>query len=510
MMNVRTTTGYSLRQLLDGFAVAGDVPDMPVAGLSMDSRMVAAGDLFLAAAGGQTHGLQFARQAVDNGAIAVLAESTSQWLPENIARLQQELAVPCLAMSDLGLNISRIAGRFYQHPSRQIPVIGITGTNGKTSCSQFIAQAFAGQRKVAVMGTLGNGFPGQLTSSTHTTMDPVSLQAGLALLLAQQAEMVAMEVSSHALHQGRVADIDFDVAVLTNFSRDHLDYHGTMTDYANAKSLLFRMPQIRCSIINADDELGLRLLRDLRGSHARLIAYAVDHKVDTNSVAAWLRAEDIKADHSGLCFTLRSSWGEAEVSVALMGRFNIYNLLVTLGVLLECGVPFAEAVQRLQQLQTVTGRMQLFGGADLPTVVVDFAHTPDALQQALSTLREHTAGELVCVFGCGGDRDAGKRPQMGAIAEKLADVVVLTDDNPRTEDGDAIIADIRAGMQQDKTLLVERNRALAIRNAITAAQLGDLVLVAGKGHEAYQIYGDIKQPFSDQEVVGKVLRELSA
>jgi len=476
----------------------------------MDSRQVAEGDLFLACAGHRSHGLDFLTEAIEKGASVALAEVTPDWLPEKINQLSAQSALPVIAVSGLSERVSKIAGRFYGHPSRDFPVIGITGTNGKTSCSQFIANAFSGKRKVAVLGTLGNGFPEQLLPTTHTTMDPVSIQASLALLKSQQAEMVAMEVSSHALQQGRVSDISFDMAVLTNFSRDHLDYHGTMADYASAKSLLFNIPGLKSALINADDELGKRLIGSLSTTPVRIVAYgsSMDDEFCRDKVDACIQVSAATALPKGLSFHIDSSWGSADVALPLLGQFNVFNAVVALGVLIECGVAFDEAVSNLSNLKTVSGRMEMFGAASQPTVVVDFAHTPDALRQALQSLREHASGKLICVFGCGGDRDKGKRPQMGEIAEQLADQVVLTDDNPRHEDSAAIIQDVLKGMNEPQRVTVEPNRSLAIKLAIEIASVGDVVLVAGKGHESYQVVGDLKHPFSDQQAVRSVLEGL--
>jgi len=506
MMVASGAKQVSLSGLLEGMDVMTAVPDVYVHGIAMDSREIVRGDLFLACAGSQGHGMDYLQQAVANGASMVLADITTQWLPEKIASAASSVDVPVVPVTGLAAAASRIAGRFYGNPSHAFPVIGITGTNGKTSCSLFIAMAFADKRKVAVLGTLGNGFPGELTPSTHTTMDPVSVQAMLALLKARQAEMVAMEVSSHALHQGRVADVAFDMAVLTNFSRDHLDYHGTMADYASAKSLLFRMPGLKSVLINADDELGARLIRELAASGERVIAYGT--AVASAKVDAWIYAEDIQTLPDGLVFRVRSSWGEADVRLSLLGRFNMLNAIVALGVLLESHIDFNEAVERLTLLETVPGRMQMFTADNGPTAVVDFAHTPDALEQVLLSLRDHVSGKLICVFGCGGDRDKGKRPLMGAIAERLADRVVLTDDNPRHEMPEKIIREIQQGMLDPGLAVVVPSRANAIRQAIETAGHGDVVLVAGKGHEAYQLMGDLKVPFSDQQAVQSVLEGL--
>jgi UDP-N-acetylmuramoyl-L-alanyl-D-glutamate--2,6-diaminopimelate ligase len=350
--------------------------------------------------------------------------------------------------------------------------------------------------------------PGALQPASHTTPDAVRLQALLAELQAAGADAVAMEVSSHALHQHRVAAVPFDTAVFTNLSRDHLDYHGDMDAYAEAKAQLFRAAGLRLAVLNTDDAMGRRLAAELRG---RVAGVACGEAPETEALAerfVALRAVATRTD--GLVFGFRSSWGEGEVHTPLLGRFNAANLALVLGVLLAWGLEPATVAQRLAGLQAVPGRMQPFGGGARPLVVVDYAHTPDALAQVLESLRAHTERRLHCVFGCGGERDRGKRPLMGAAAERLADRVILTDDNPRGEDGSLIIAEIRAGMRTPDSAAVQRNRALAIRQAIGAAGPGDVVLIAGKGHEAYQQVGDLRLPFSDADQVRQALAEEGA
>ena len=500
MMPAVQSKGIYLADLLKGLDYIGELPEMALQGIAMDSRKVADGYVFMACAGHRSHGLDFAGQAADQGAAVILAETTAQWLPEKILQLGQRIDCPVIAVTELTEYASKIAGRFYQHPSRDFPVIGITGTNGKTSCSQFIAQAFTHIRKVAVLGTVGNGFIGELQPTTHTTLDPVSLQSFLFDMREQGAEAVAMEVSSHALKQSRVADIDFDLAVLTNFSRDHLDYHGTMDDYAQAKSMLFRMSSLNAAIINANDELGTKLIGELANTPLRLVAYGIE-VVEQSRVDAWIKASAIEANAAGLSFRIESSWGDEQVALPLYGHFNVLNAMVALGVLLECGVDFETAINSLKNLSTVNGRMQAFRSDAAPTVVIDYAHTPDALEQALSSLKAHVSGRLICVFGCGGDRDAGKRPQMGAIAERLSDAVVLTNDNPRSEKPELIIDQILKGMQHPAKTIIEMDREKAITETIKNAAADDVILVAGKGHEAWQIIGDQRLPFSDQACV---------
>lgn len=499
--------GWSADELLNGIvADTGELAGMLVTGLSLDSRTTRSGDLFFACSGYQQHGLAFVHQAVAAGAVLVLAEPTADWPIQRIHALARELALPVISVPGLSAKVSAIAGRFQAEPALGMRMLGITGTNGKTSVSQYIAQALPVSWHCAVMGTTGNGFPGKLQAATHTTPDAVSAQALLADLKQAGARSVAMEVSSHALDQHRVESVPFHTAVFTNLSRDHLDYHGSMDAYAAAKARLFSWPGLALAVINTDDELGQQLAAELKGK-IRLIACG--RAKDTSSKSdEYIRLTESGIVHQDMKISLDSSWGKAEIHSQLMGGFNADNLLLVLGVLLGWDVLLAESIERLQHVQPVAGRMQCFGGEDQPLVVVDYAHTPDALEKVLETAREHAKGKLICVFGCGGDRDQGKRPLMGALAEQLADEIIITDDNPRHEASDGIIAQIIAGMLNQRSAIVIPNRALAIKTAIQNAAAGDVVLVAGKGHEDYQQIGDLKHPFNDADEVAAALQEL--
>jgi UDP-N-acetylmuramoyl-L-alanyl-D-glutamate--2,6-diaminopimelate ligase len=493
--------GVALAQLLADLG-ADPVPAVPIRALAMDSRGVSPGALFLACRGGSRHGLDFAEAAVRCGAVAIAAEPDAAWDRSRLAALGRTLGVPLIAVPDLSAQAGEIAARWYGRPGDRLRLVGVTGTNGKTTVTQYLARALAPDLRCAIVGTLGAGYPDALRPTTHTTPDAVALQATLAGLVADGAKAVAMEVSSHALHQQRVGGLRFDTAVFTNLTRDHLDYHVTMEAYADAKARLFRLPGLRLAVINTDDAFGLALF----GETARrvpVIACGLDG-VPAHA-ERYVAAERVVADVAGLTLHVRSSWGEGELASPLLGRFNAANLLAVLAVLLEAGVAMGGALARLADLRTVAGRMERLGGGDRPLVVVDYAHTPDALTQVLGALREHCGGRLHCVFGCGGERDTGKRPLMGEVAETLADRVIVTDDNPRHEDGDAIVAQILAGLREPARVTVERNRARAIALAIADAAPGDVVLVAGKGHEDYQQVGDVRLPFSDRAVVQGLL-----
>jgi len=461
--------------------------------LTADSRCVTQGSLFLAYPGEKMDGRDFIAQAVAAQAAAVLWERegfewNSAW---NVANLP---------VQGLREQAGIIADAFYEHPSQQLHMVGITGTNGKTSCSHWLAEALTRLgRKTAVVGTLGNGFSGALSAAINTTPDPIVLHGLLADYRAQGADGVAMEVSSHGLAQGRVNGVHFDVAVLTNLSRDHLDYHGDMTAYGDAKKQLFRGPGLGSAVLNADDAFGAEVAQALRGEGVRVLTYGLD--------GGEVRGSDLVLDGNGLRMTVATPEGHAVLQSALLGRFNAYNLLAVLSALLVSGISLQDAVDALGYTTSVAGRMQRVGGRDQPLVVIDYAHTPDALEKVLAALREQTTGRLICVFGCGGNRDKGKRPLMGEAVSALADLVVVTSDNPRNEDPLAIIDDIIAGM--DGNYLIEADRAAAITRAISQAKVGDVVLLAGKGHEDYQEIDGVRLPFSDAEVACRAL-ELTA
>ncbi len=497
-----------LSVLLAGYAVVNEADDRDIYGLSMDSRKVQAGDLFLACTGQQArHGHEFIADAIQAGAVAVAYTLDGGIGNEaRVAISDVPVKVPAFGIAQLGQQAGVIAARFYDDPSRDLFVVGITGTNGKTSCSQFIAQALNEDALAGVIGTLGNGLYGNLQQTSHTTPDALSLHGLLAGMRAAGAVSVAMEVSSHALEQGRVNGVVFDAAVFTNLSRDHLDYHGDMVSYGRAKQRLFAMPELRYAIINADDGFGRELLRSLP-ANVEAIAYALDDVEDVRCKQV-VRGTLLSQGLDGLNLQVASPWGEAQVTSRLLGRFNASNLLAVLATLVASGIPFNVAIEKLARLQPVPGRMECYGGRyGKPLVVVDYAHTPDALGQVLQSLREHCQDALWVVFGCGGDRDRGKRPLMGAIAQRHADHVVLTDDNPRHENAEGIIADIRAGLRPSPSVHVERDRAQAIAWAVTRATGRDVVLIAGKGHEDYQLIGDVKLNFSDSLHVRNLLKE---
>lgn len=479
-----------LDQLLEGLAPA---PHVAIRGMTLDSRRVVPGGLFVALAGQRSHGLAFAAEALERGAAAIVYEPP---VPLGMVSPSQAIAVPGLRD-----RLGELSDRFFDAPSRALRVAGVTGTNGKTSTVQLLAQALdANGRRAGSIGTLGIGLHGALREGERTTPDVIAVHGALAELCAAGAADVAMEVSSHALDQGRVDAVHFAVAVFTNLTRDHLDYHGSMAAYGAAKARLFDWPGLCAAVVNLDDDFGARIFSNLP---AGLIAIGVSSQ---GAPAARLRADSIAPTATGLAFDLIDGTTRVPVQSRLLGRFNVDNLLAVAGVLLAYGEPLGRIAELLAMLDPVPGRMNRLGGdARTPLVVVDYAHTPDALEKALASLRDHVVGRLFCVFGCGGERDTGKRPQMAAIAERLADRVVVTDDNPRGEDGDRIIADIIAGFARPSAADVQRDRARAIADAISAARPGDAVLIAGKGHEPYQEIGGVRQPFDDRQVARRVL-----
>jgi UDP-N-acetylmuramoyl-L-alanyl-D-glutamate--2,6-diaminopimelate ligase len=500
---------HTLGGLLQGLEGVSVTHDSAVTGLALDSRKVQAGDLFMAVAGTRTHGLQHARQAIALGAVAVVWEPVSG--NTGLAETAALLPVPVVAVQDLGQRVGLIADRFYGHPSRGLFTIGVTGTDGKTSVSHFIAQALnSDDRRCGVIGTLGYGLYDELSTATHTTPDALTVQQTLCSLQKAGARCVVAEVSSHAMDQGRVRGVTFDLAVLTNLTRDHLDYHGDIEAYAEAKRKLFHADGLRYAVINADDNFGSALLDAIPPGVAP-IAYRLENDpFRTRFPAQWVIGRNLQFDVGGLCMDVYTPWGSGTLRCGLLGRFNASNLLATLASLCVTGLPFEEAMKRLAETDTVAGRMERFDmGVGHPLAVVDYAHTAAALEAVLRSLRAHCRGKLWCVFGAGGDRDRGKRPLMGAVAERYADAIVLTDDNPRTEDAQQIVSDICSGLKQPAAVHVEHDRAHAIGWALQHAGEHDIVLIAGKGHETMQVIGTRSVPFSDRERVRAVAREWS-
>ena len=473
--------------------IAGLNAGIVVSGLVQDSREIEPGDAFVAIEGFGAHGLKFVEQARAAGASAILFEPPA---PADLPAPIDAIAVPALRM-----RLGEMADRFHGHASEAMTVVGVTGTNGKTSTVQLLAQAWElrGVRS-ATIGTLGAGLFGRTVPTGFTTPLVLRLHALIAELHDAGAQALAMEVSSHALDQGRVAGVHFDIGVFTNLTRDHLDYHGDMDSYGAAKAKLFAWPGLQAAVLNLDDDYG-RALSAMLPTALRSIGVS-----SRGHAEATLRAEALKLDGSGIAFDLTAGDGRHPVRSPLLGRFNVDNLLAVAGALLAAGELPAQIARTLSQLQPIHGRMNRLGGHDgEPLVVIDYAHTPDALEQALTSLRAHSQARLLCVFGCGGERDRGKRPQMAEAAERNADVVIVTDDNPRRENGDDIVADILGGFVQAGRVIVQRDRAVAIARAVAEAGPLDIVLVAGKGHEPYQEINGVQHPFDDTDVARRAL-----
>ncbi len=478
------------------------------------SREARAGSVFLAYPGAVRDGRAFIADAIARGVSAVLYEEegfvwNAQW------------KVPSIAVRGLKMFASGIGAHIYNHPSNDLWMIGVTGTNGKTSVSQWVAHALQfANRRVAILGTIGNGMVGALTESDNTTPDGLVLQRTLREFVTSGANACAMEVSSHGLDQGRVADVKFDVAIFTNLTRDHLDYHGNMEAYGRAKEKLFGLRGLKIAVINVDDALG----REIANRAGHRCTDVIRFASNGGAKVANLVAQDIAVTSAGLSFKVcwlggRTSHNihvdvkEAIVETDILGAFNVSNLLAVIGALMASGIPLSTAAQTVSALAPVPGRMQTIRADDnaahnsnKPLVVVDYAHTPDALEKALSTIAAIVPdkGRLISVFGCGGDRDRGKRSQMGAISATYADFTIITSDNPRTENAQQILDDIDAGVAGAPRQVIE-DRHQAIFGALNMANANDVVVIAGKGHEEYQILGEAKHHFSDVEVAREAL-----
>jgi UDP-N-acetylmuramoyl-L-alanyl-D-glutamate--2,6-diaminopimelate ligase len=464
--------------------------------LVADSRQVKTGDVFIALPGARHDARQHIPQAIAAGAAAVIWEAEGfTW--------KSEWKLANLSIRGLRQALGEIASHALHHPSRKLWVAGITGTNGKTSCSQWVAQSLCELgRRTAVVGTLGNGFPGALDPALHTTPDVIVLHRLLAEFLQGGATAVAMEVSSHGLEQGRVNGVNFNAAMFTNLSRDHLDYHGSMQQYGAAKAKLFHWPSLEYAVVNLDDAFGEKLAENLDRGRLNVLGYGIGK--------GEISGHQLDLSRHGLRLEIQTPWGKSQIESKLLGAFNASNLLGVVGLLLAAGVALGDTTRVVSALKPVAGRLQMVREKAGPLIVVDYAHTPDALEKVLQTLRDvrDGPGQLICVFGCGGDRDPGKRPLMGEIATRLADLAIVTSDNPRGEEPARIIDDILAGAGSNYR--VEADRAAAILIAIQEAKTEDIVLIAGKGHETYQEIAGMRLPFDDVAVARQILRRLHA
>lgn len=485
-----------LTELLNGWVdkFSKSEATIEVKGLALNSNKVKPGYLFVALSGTSQHGLNYLQQALNNGAIATVYETLGS---ESFAL--QQTGICLLAVPDLAQKLGCIADRFYKSPSKVLDVIGITGTNGKTSCSQFLLQMLT---KSAVIGTLGWGDNNTIKDTVNTTPDAIATQEILSCFVNLQKQMVILEASSHGLRQGRVNGINFKAAIFMNLQPEHLDYHLSMDNYLQAKLLLFKKPKLQFVVVNTDDTNSVRFLAVVKQNTK---CWAFSAMGNTTALAQNVIAVEIETSLQGCSFLV--CWGEQSfrVNSGIVGEFNIENILASITVLLALGYALDNIVNKANKLLPITGRMEKFGGDGKPFVFVDYAHTPDALKKALVSLKPHCIGKLWLVFGCGGNRYYKKRAQMGAIAEKYADQVIITNDNPRFEQPSQIIQDIEAGCVSHKHKIIA-NRELAIQTAINKAHKQDCILIAGKGHEAYQDIKGVRQKCnSDQMLVKQTL-----
>jgi len=496
MKTVADETGVALAELLRDLASVASGRELRVTGVCIDSRKLRAGDAFLALPGQKDHGWNHVPAAVRAGARVILAE------PATVLSAPVLTGVPVIPVANLGAVAGVIAARFFGDPSQHMQVVGVTGTNGKTSTSHYIAaamQEFTGGH-AGIIGTLGNGPVGRLAATVLTTPDPVTLQEEIAAQLAGGVRFIALEVSSHALDLNRIAGVHVTTAVFTNLTRDHLDFHGDMAAYGAAKQRLFEMPGLNQAVVNLDDDFGRELMRACSRRMPVIGYQLIDRELPGSAPADVLLGTLRDSAPGQLHLDVLGPWGSGSLRCALTGRFNAANMLAACATLHTLSVPFARALELLANARAVPGRMEAFRAPGRPTLVVDYAHTPDAVKKALQALRAQCRGRLVCVFGCGGDRDPGKRPLMGAAAEAGADQTVITSDNPRSESPDAIITAILAGMRHPDRAIVEPDRAAAITLAVDNAGAEDIVLVAGKGHETWQESGGRRLPFSDRQL----------
>ena len=472
--------------------------DCSVVGVRLDSRTIQAGELFVALRSETSHGAEFINSAIANGAVAVLVDEHAQLHGK-------QFDVPCIVVENLDRQLGVIARNMYGNAGSELSVFAATGTNGKTSCCSAYARLHSQLgAPCGFIGTLGWGVDGDYEATGYTTPDVFSTHEICAQLLQRGCEAVAIEVSSHALAQNRIAGIDVNTAVFTNLTHDHLDYHSSKADYAAQKSKLFTRDNVRTAVLNIDDKLGAQLATQLKlEGRLQVLTYSLSqHHADV-----W--ADAIEFGVQGMCATVHSPWGCAKLNSTLFGEFNLSNLLAVISSLCADGFDLQHVVDAAGKLEGAAGRMQAVPNELGLHLVIDFAHTPDALENALAALRRHCDGELWVVFGCGGDRDKSKRPLMGAIAERLADRVVLTNDNPRTEAEQAIADDILSGIGKPDDIHIELNRGRAIEYVVQSAQRDDCVLVAGKGHEDYQDINHVKLPFDDFNVVQSALSQRS-
>jgi UDP-N-acetylmuramoyl-L-alanyl-D-glutamate--2,6-diaminopimelate ligase len=504
MVTQMQDNGINLKSIMHGLISDELKFDTLLSGLQLDSRKVKNGDVFIALNGVNTNGNKFISDAIGKGAVAVLMESEKEGISNT-------LTVPVISVTNLKLKLGKIASQYYEHPSKDLTIVGVTGTNGKTSVIHFLAQILSDHGNVPVgsIGTLGCGQFNKLKQCANTTPDIITINQLLFEFRSQNIKNVLMEVSSIGLEQGRVNEINFETAVFTNLTRDHLDYHGDMSLYGDSKKKLFDAPGIINAVINVDDDFGIKLASEI-SSQINKIGYGIVGNHSNGHLNKYDVFASIKNDEfNSLDVDITSPWGKGEVNVPISGKYNVYNLLACLSVACLQGISFDKVLDIFTNLNAVPGRMEYFGKPTIAKIFIDYSHTPDALQQALISLRSQCKGKLICVFGCGGGRDRGKRSEMGMIAEQYADHIILTNDNPRTESAENIIKDIQSGMKGKVPVEINIDRSSAIRKSIEITGKDDYVLIAGKGHESYQEIGVTKHPYSDRQQVRNLLENLS-
>jgi UDP-N-acetylmuramoyl-L-alanyl-D-glutamate--2,6-diaminopimelate ligase len=488
-----------LVKLFDASGNFDDLDNIIITDIADDSRQVLPGSLFIARVGTDVHGERFISAAIKNGAVAILRQSTEvvntpnkisiKWITTAINK-----SIPEISIVFSNESLSNLGITFYKNPSRKIQITGITGTNGKTSCAYILANLINIEQKCGFIGTIGKGDIGSLVENTNTTQGVIENQKTIAEMYGNGIKQIVMEVSSHALTQHRIEGVDVNCAVFTNLTHDHLDYHQSFEKYGAAKLELFRLNTLDTAVINIDDAFSEQILKVISSS-VKVLTYGIDNK------NADIVAEIIEYNINSTLVNIKTKKENITVSVPLLGKFNISNLLAVCGVLLSQGQLLVEIAKIILDIQSVKGRMQCVGGNnELPLVVIDYAHTPDALESVLTTLRLHCSGMLWCVFGCGGDRDKLKRTAMGKIAFELADKIIITNDNPRTEEPTVIANEIISGIKDKKFTKIVLDRKDAIQSAIQQAGKSDVILIAGKGHEDYQIIDNIKYHFDDVKI----------
>ncbi len=492
----------TLTDLKKHFKYPLQVPELTLGDLHTDSRLIKKNDVFLALKGEHVNGADYVFEAKKRGACAVVVPSGNRLDAETVDLLE----IPVLTLSP-GMSVATFAAWFYEKPSARLKVIGVTGTNGKTTTTQLIAQwlTLCG-RKAAVLGTLGWGYLPKLHKSANTTLDAVSLQRIFASLVREGTEYAVMEVSSIGVCEGRIEEVRFEAGGFTNLTRDHLDYHGDMQHYAEAKERFLSMIPPQKLSINGDCEEGIKCIHLFQQCCVYSKERSIAELTSMSQSNAFVEVRKVGYEQQGLSLDLNTHRGQGNARLRLMGAFNVENFACALCIMLSLGFALPALLKFSEQLRPVTGRMECFNAPDKPQLVVDYAHTPDGVQQVLQAVRaHHRNGRIWCVIGCGGDRDRGKRPQMAMKASVYADEVILTSDNPRSEDPQAIIDDMLLGVRKAENVKVEPDRTRAIEQAFGEAGPQDVVVIAGKGHEDYQILKDKTVHFSDREIAARLL-----